>query len=135
MAVGRLNPVARISSSDGRAILGRIVDAGDIAGICEEMGIDAPQLDANELIAGARAGGHMTITGPDTLTLKSTKIAGQERLELVGAFASRLSWYKAQGCTTDIIGYKTRLFVPHSTAQATIAAILDANNRTLAQAA
>jgi hypothetical protein len=39
-------------------------------------------------------------------------VNGRQRLELTGWSAPRLDWYKAQGCFTEIIRYKTRLFVP-----------------------
>ena len=55
--------------------------------------------------------------------LKTSRVAGGPRLELVGAPAERLSWYKQHGCYTEIIAYRTRLFVPDLKAEALLAAI------------
>lgn len=45
-------------------------------------------------------------------TLKRSLVNGAQRLELAGWSAARLDWYKAQGCFTEIIRYRTRLFAP-----------------------
>ena len=127
--------VVRIASADGRAVLGRVVDASDLGTLCEGMGIDAPAMTPATLIEAARGGGKPSVHGLDTLTLKTSRVAGAQRLELVGALAERLPWYKAQGCYTEIIGFKTRLFVPETLADAVIGTILDATKQQLAIAA
>jgi hypothetical protein len=48
----------------------------------------------------------------EELVLKRSLVNSSQRLELSGYSAARLSWYKAQGCFTEIIRYQTRLFVP-----------------------
>jgi hypothetical protein len=58
----------------------------------------------------------MEVAGIERLTLKRSLVNGSQRLELAGWSASRLDWYKAQGCFTEIIRYKTRLFVPRESA-------------------
>ena len=37
---------------------------------------------------------------------------GLPRIEIVGAPASQLAWLKSLGCFTEVIAYKTRVFVP-----------------------
>lgn len=44
--------------------------------------------------------------------LKRIFVNGSQRLELTGRSATRLDWYKAQGCSTEIIRFQTRLCVP-----------------------
>ena len=41
-------------------------------------------------------------------------------LELVEFSAARLAWHKAQGCLTEIIRYRPRLFVPVNEAVAVL---------------
>jgi hypothetical protein len=53
--------------------------------------------------------------------LKRSLVNGTQRLELVGWSPARLDWYKAQGCFTEIIRYRTRLFVPVSAAAGILA--------------
>jgi len=43
-------------------------------------------------------------------------LGGEQRLELTGFSPDRLDWYKNKGCFTEIIRYRTRLFVPVSRA-------------------
>ena len=52
------------------------------------------------------------VKGRETLVLKRSLVNSSQRLELEGWSAARLDWYKAQGCFTEIIRYRTRLFVP-----------------------
>ena len=54
----------------------------------------------------------MPVKARETLSLKHSLVNGGQRLELTGWSARRLDWYKAQGCSTEIIRFQTRLFVP-----------------------
>ena len=70
------------------------------------------------------AGQSVPLSGHDALTLKRTRVNRKNRLELVGAHPRRLDWYKAGGCVTEIIQYRTRLFVPLGRAEAVISKIM-----------
>ena len=124
--------VVRIAAADGRSILGRVVDAGDLGALCEGLGLDAPKLSPNAMIASARSGARIVVHGLDELTLRTSRVAGAQRLEIVGAHAARLSWYKAKGCFTEIIAYKTRLFIPDARAEAILEEICTASQPELA---
>ena len=115
--------VVRIAATDGRSILGRVVDAGDLGALCEGMGLAAPSLDPQAMIASARSGARIPVNGHDQLTLKTSRVAGTQRLEIIGAHAARLGWYKQKGCYTEIIAWKTRLFLPDAKAEAILQAI------------
>ena len=95
--------VVRIDSAGGRAILGRVVDAGDLGAICEGLGIDESKLTPQAIVAAAKGGARVPVNGLDALVLKTSRVAGAQRLELVGAPAERLSWYKQHGCYTEIM--------------------------------
>ena len=115
--------VVRIAAADGRSILGRVVDAGDLVALCEGLGLEAPKLTPNAMIESARSGARIPVNGPDQLTLKTSRVAGAQRLEIIGAHAARLGWYKSRGCFTEIIAYKTRLFMPDTEAATILEAI------------
>jgi predicted RNA methylase len=115
--------VVRIAAADGRSILGRVVDAGDLGALCEGMGLAAPSLTPQAMIASARSGARIPVNGHDQLTLKTSRVAGSQRLEIIGAHAARLGWYKGKGCYTEIIAWKTRLFLPDVQAEAILQAI------------
>lgn len=43
-----------------------------------------------------------------------------------------LAWFKSLGCFTEIIAYKTRLFVPTDRAEAIVARLIETNERAIA---
>jgi P-loop containing NTP hydrolase pore-1/C-terminal domain on Strawberry notch homologue len=131
----RMLSVVRIAAADGRSILGRVVDAGDMAALAEGMGLAAPSLSPQAMIASARSGGRIPVSGLDQLTLKTSRVAGAQRLEIIGAHAARLGWYKGKGCYTEIIGWKTRLFLPDTMAESILLSICMTNEPTVAVAA
>ncbi len=106
--------VSRISASDGRSLLGREVPIHAVADICGALGLDAaPQIAPEDLVRAVLVSGWpMAVKAGEALMLKRSLVNGSQRLELTGWSASRLDWYKAQGCFTEIIRFQTRLFVP-----------------------
>ncbi|MCP5396110.1 MAG: strawberry notch family protein [Sphingomonadaceae bacterium] len=117
--------VSRIASAEGCSLLGREVPAADVPGLCRALGLNAaPTSDPGQLAEAVLSSGKpMDIPGIEQLTIKRSLVNGSQRLELVGWSAARLDWYKAQGCFTEIIRYKTRLFVPRDHARAIIDAL------------
>ena len=55
--------------------------------------------------------------------VKRSLVGGEQRLELTGYAPDRLDWYKTMGCFTEIIRYRTRLFVPVSKASIILPAL------------
>jgi hypothetical protein len=49
---------------------------------------------------------------PLNFTIRTSRVNGSRRIEIVGAEAARIPELKAKGCFTEIIAYKTRVFVP-----------------------
>ena len=68
-----------------------------------------------------RTGKAMAFRSVEPLMLKRSLVGSAQRLELTGWTPARLEWYKAEGCFTEIIRYRTRLFVPVSEAAAILA--------------
>ena len=106
--------VTRIVSADGTSIIGREVVAADIAKVSQTFGLENPVLPApGELAALVLSSGTaQTLQSHDPLTVKRSLVGGEQRIELTGFAPDRLEWYKAKGCFTEIIRYRTRLFVP-----------------------
>ena len=63
---------------------------------------------------------------PFQATLKASRVAGEMRIELVGSPIEHLEWLKSIGCFTEIISYRTRVFLPASNPEPVIRAILAA---------
>jgi hypothetical protein len=106
--------VIRIAAADGRSLLGRQIPAAFLGELGVKLGLDMPlAVEPRELASSVlRSGRPAAVPGTDQLVLKRSLVNGSQRLELAGFAAPLLAWYKAQGCFTQIIRYKTRLFVP-----------------------
>lgn len=127
LATGRLLPiwnflgddpeVRRLVTADGRALLGRIVPHGDVNTLLGKLGIaGAIKLAPAEIVAAAWEGKTVTVGGSSGLTLERRRVNGEARLELSGFDPRSLPALKAKGCFTEIIQFRTRLFVPVSRA-------------------
>ena len=103
-----------VSKADGKAVLGREIPAIAIPDLAKAFDIDIDSgLDAGQLAdAVLQSGKAMPLVGPDDIFLKRSLVNGSQRLEITGYDPERLNWYKALGCFTEIIRYKTRLFMP-----------------------
>ena len=106
--------VSRVSANDGRSLLGREVPAHCIPDLCRALGLEQGiTLAPDDIVRAVLATGQpMDLSGRDKLMLKRSLVNGAQRLELTGWSAARLDWYKSLGCFTEIIRYRTRLFVP-----------------------
>lgn len=112
----------RIAADDGRSLLGREVPAVCLGELGSQLGLHISlDLPPDELAPTVlRTGKPLPFRGPEELVLKRSLVNGSQRLELAGFSASRLPWYKAHRCFTEIIRYQTRLFVPVDKAAAVL---------------
>jgi P-loop containing NTP hydrolase pore-1/C-terminal domain on Strawberry notch homologue len=119
--------VYRLTLPDGQPILGRVVQAKDLVKLTQALGVASTvQLTPAQILRAVMEQREVfQFDGLDTLTLKQSRVNGHNRLEIIGVHASRLPAYKGLGCFTEIIGYKTRLFVPMGQGEAVIADILE----------
>lgn len=117
--------VTRLVAEDGSSIIGREVLDIDLAKIAETFGLKgvsgpAPA-ELGKLVLSS--GTPQPLASHDALTIKRSLVGGEQRLELTGYAPGRLDWYKTKGCFTEIIRYRTRLFVPVSKASSILPAI------------
>ena len=106
--------VTRIATGDGRSVIGREVSELDLPDLSRAFGLDLEQQVQPDKIANLvmQNGKSLSLQSYDALTAKRSLVNGSQRLELAGFSAERLEWYKSKGCFTEIIRYRTRLFVP-----------------------
>jgi predicted RNA methylase len=118
--------VIRIAADDGRTLLGREISVACLGELGSKLGFDTVAAVPPDALAEAvlRTGRSLPLDGPEPLVLKRALVNGSQRLELAGFSAARLAWYKAQGCFTEIIRYRTRLFVPVDRAADVLARLL-----------
>ena len=96
--------------------LAAIAESFSLSGIA---GPSAEQIGALVIASGKPLG----LASHDPLTVKRSLVGGEQRLELIGFSPDRLDWYKNKGCFTEIIRYRTRLFVPVSRASSVLPAL------------
>jgi hypothetical protein len=127
--------VWRIADRDGASYLGRLVPDADLGELAERLGVNitidvAP---AALVQAANNPGRRVNIPGTE-LILVSSLVNGSRRIELKGYAPERLDWYKSLGLFTEIIAYKTRLFIPVDRAELIVATLCDQKSRLAAAA-
>ena len=117
--------VTRLVAEDGQSIIGREVLDIDLAAIAETFGLSGVTGPAPDQIGDLvlASGKPLGLASHDPLTVKRSLVGGEQRLELTGFSPDRLDWYKNKGCFTEIIRYRTRLFVPTPRASETLQSI------------
>ena len=96
----------------------------DVAPLLDRLGLDsAGALAPADVVEAVRQGGKVDLKTPFALTVRSARVNGQRRIELVGAPAAQLAWLKSLGCFTEIIQYRTRVFVPVERVEALITSL------------
>jgi hypothetical protein len=117
--------VNRIVDGEGRSWLGRLVFDDHVPQLFTKLGIDRAETLPPDAIAKAVAGGRsVDVSHPFPLTIKRAIVNGSQRIELVGCPHDRLPWLKSLGCFTEVIQYRTRVFVPIPAAPAILDQIL-----------
>lgn len=116
--------VWRISDDEGNSMLGRIVSPSGFEKLSQAFGVTmAISLSASEIVAAARGSDGVAIPGLPEARLQRSYVNDEARLEIKGFPPEKREWLKSIGCFTEIIGYKTRLFVPPSRAEEILGAI------------
>jgi len=110
--------VWRISDDAGNSVLGRIVSPSGFEKLSQAFGVTmAISLSAAEVVAAARGSEGVAIPGLAGARLQRSYVNDQARLEVKGFPPEKREWLKSIGCFTEIISYKTRLFVPTGRAE------------------
>ena len=118
--------VNRIVDEQGQSWLGRTIDEHDVPGILQKFGLASNvRIRPDQILGSLKSRGSVSVERPWPMTFRQSLVNGEQRVELLGEFHTRLAQLKAIGCFTEIIQYKTRLFIPTSTAQEIITMILE----------
>ncbi|MBU0774927.1 MAG: strawberry notch C-terminal domain-containing protein [Alphaproteobacteria bacterium] len=119
--------VRRIVDEEGRSWLGRIVHELDVANLLQKFDITS-SVELSEQTILKALGEHRTIPikQPFEATIKSSRVANEQRYEIVGAPVDQLPWLKSIGCFTEIISFRTRVFIPTKEAPSVVGALFQA---------
>lgn len=116
--------VNRIVDKSGASWLGRHVHDLYVDATLEKLGVARKaQTDPAKIAAAILGGGTWKAPHPLNFTIRTSRVNGSRRIEIVDAEAARIPELKVRGCFTEIIAYKTRVFVPLDGAEAIIASI------------
>ena len=117
--------VRRIVDEEGRSWLGRMVHELDVVKLLEKFDIASTvELSPDTIIKALGEGRTVPIKQPFEATIKCSRVAGEQRYEIVGAPVDQLPWLKSIGCFTEIISFRTRAFIPMKNAAAVFVSML-----------
>ena len=101
-------------TSDGgkETVLGRAITREELTSVLRRLGrevtVEMSGADLSAAIIDRRA----VVTLTNGITLRCCRQMGEKRIEVIGAEQTLVRQLKAWGCTTEIVSWKTRLFVP-----------------------
>lgn len=105
--------VWRIDDGEGTSILGRLIPAEAMADLQSAFGLDGTvDLTATEMITAAQKGSGIAIPGLGGAMLATALVNGTRRLEIRNYRLEDRERLKARGVFSEVIQYRTRLFVP-----------------------
>jgi hypothetical protein len=110
---GEYPKIFRLQANDGRVLLGRSVDSRQINSVYTKFGIDDRiKLSANDIYQLVWDD-HQSYKVKDKWTLVKTYLKGDFRLEISQVYdADDVKWLKTIGCFTEMISFRTRVFIP-----------------------
>jgi hypothetical protein len=104
--------VYRLQAASGERVIGRLVTQEQLAKVYAALGIDCTVDMSAEEVFEAIMARRATIHLSGELSLRRARVMDGERMEVLGFGPSDLARFKALGCYTEIIAWKTRLFLP-----------------------
>ncbi|RYM09270.1 strawberry notch family protein [Sphingobium cupriresistens] len=117
--------VWRIDDGAGCSILGRIIHPAAVERLEQAFGLDGSiALGPDEIIMGARAGRGALIPGLEPARLVRVHVNDSSRLEIRDYQPEDRTWLKACGAFSEVVAFKTRLFLPPDRAQDILAGII-----------
>ncbi len=117
--------VNRIVDAQGNSWLGRLVFDQHVVQLYTKLGIaKTDDLPVDAIARSVLSGRSVDVVRPFPMTLRRSIVNGNPRVEIIDAPASQLHWLKSLGCFTEIIAYRTRVFVPANDAETVLARVL-----------
>ncbi len=117
--------VNRIVDQYGASWLGRHVHDLYVNSTLENLGASrTAQTDPIKIARAILGGGTWKAPHPLNFTIRTSRVNGARRIEIANAEPGRIPGLKALGCFTEMIAYKTRVFVPADQAEAIITAVI-----------
>ena len=104
--------VRRLLTDDGEALIGRVLDAGQVRAVRSAFGLaDGPAITGAEAFEEVMFRG-TALALANGWRLARRRIMGADRVEIEGPTDSDTAVLKRMGCTVEIISWRTRVFAP-----------------------
>ena len=104
--------VRRLTSDDGIALIGRVLDAGQVRAVRASFGLDGEfamtGAEAFEAVMGRGA----ALALANGWRLARRRIMGADRVEIEGPTDTDIAALRRIGCTVEIVSYRARAFAP-----------------------
>ncbi len=108
--------VRRLTSDDGIALIGRVLDAEQVSAVRASFGLDGgPAMTGAEAFAAVLERG-TALALANGWRLARRRLMGADRVEIEGPADTDLPALRRMGCTVEIVSFRARIFAPRATA-------------------
>ena len=104
--------VRRLRTDDGEALIGRVLDAGQVRAVRSAFGLAGGPVMTGAEAFEAVMGRGTALALANGWRLARRRIMGSDRVEIEGPVDSDTAVLKRMGCTVEIISWRTRIFAP-----------------------
>ena len=104
--------IYRLQTEDGERAIGRLVSQEQLLNVYARLGLDCQIEMTPQEVFAAVMDAKTTLNLLGGYQLRRSLVMGQPRFELIGASGTALPGLKAMGCFTEVIQWKTRVFIP-----------------------
>ena len=106
--------VRRLTSDDGIALIGRVLDAEQVRAVRQGFGLDGgPAMTGAEAFQAVMGRGN-ALALANGWRLARRRLMGADRIEIEGPADTDMDALKRMGCTTEIVNWRTRVFTPNA---------------------
>ncbi len=108
--------VRRLTSDDGIALIGRVLDAEQVRAVRDAFGLGGGPAMTGEEAFEAVLGRGAPLPLANGWRLARRRIAGIDRIEIEGPADTDIATLKRLGCTVEIVAWRARTFAPNADA-------------------
>ena len=106
--------VRRLTSDDGIALIGRVLDAEQVRAVRQGFGLDGgPAMTGKEAFEAVMGRGN-ALSLANGWRLARRRLMGADRIEIEGPSDTDIDALKRMGCTVEIVSFRARIFAPNT---------------------
>ena len=106
--------VRRLTSDDGIALIGRVLDAEQVRAVRQSFGLDGgPAMTGAEAFEAVMGRGN-ALALANGWRLARRRLMGADRIEIEGPADTDMDALKRMGCTVEIVSFRARIFAPNA---------------------